>query len=225
MGTMAAALLVIAVAGAPFALMAPDAGPAADSSLHTRAPPCPPGHRALPERAERMWRLLEGTLRDPELRHAIAARPRVCFRSAAESAITAGGLMVLDPRVDDAENAARLGHLLLHRSQSSLRIAASARGWACADVVEAAIAAEAQAHALELELRRALGVTDPKRVFPFERAFWQTPAPEREAMLRAYFFAHPDGAPGVPGFVRAYRSRCAELETGTDAGASVDAPP
>jgi len=83
----------------------------------------------------------------------------------------------------------------------------------CDDIVAEAIESEARAHALELELRRELGVTEPTWTFPFEADFWEANGNARIELLRAFFRAHPDGGEGVPGFVSAYGRRCEALQT------------
>jgi hypothetical protein len=132
---------------------------------------------------------------------------RICFVEIPVAAVTTEGTFLLDPRTPDAESAARLGHLLLHQIEGGLNIE-GAPDRPCERVVDQAIWAEARAHALELELRRALGVTDPRRRFPFEDAFWAAPPEERVATLHHYFRAHPEGDSILPGFVSAYAARC-----------------
>ena len=68
------------------------------------------------------------------------------------------------------------------------------------------MAREADAHALELDTRRALRVTTAR--YPFESEYFATPPARRRDWLRDYFAAHPQGDGVVPGFVDQYRARC-----------------
>lgn len=116
--------------------------------------------------------------------------------------------MLLDERDGDAEGAARLGHLLLHAIEGLPMDPGRGRGRPCEARVAEAVRVEARAHALELELRRDLGVTAPRATFAFETAFWSAPPERRVEVIRAWLEAHPHGGAGVPGFVDAYGRAC-----------------
>lgn len=132
----------------------------------------------------------------------------ICFSETTVPSVTTDGVFVLDPRIGEAESAARLGHLLLHRAEGMPFTSGFDRSRPCDEVVAEAIMAEARAHALELELRRELGVTEPTWTFPFESDFWAARADDRIELLRVYFRDHPNGGDGVPGFVSGYTRRC-----------------
>jgi hypothetical protein len=113
--------------------------------------------------------------------------------------------MLLDDEAGDAETAARLGHLMVHLVEGFPPITPRS---ACEAWIARVVEAEVRAHVLELELRRELGVTDPRRSFPFERDYYRAAPNRRAAVVRDYFVAHPEGGPGVPGFISIYRARC-----------------
>lgn len=184
---------------------------------------CRGSARADPERAQRIVELLASTTDGRDLLGRAPESPRICFNEHNPGAVTTEGIFWLDPRASEAESAARLGHLLLHRVEGGVPPPAGDRPRSCPEVVEAAAAAEARAHALELELRRELGVTSPRLTFPFERQFWAAPEPERVGVLRDLFLAHPDGAPGVLGVAAAYRHRCVDAGPARPPGAPDDA--
>jgi hypothetical protein len=142
-----------------------------------------------------------------------ARRPlRVCHGHGIAPTITTEGALALDSAEQDAESAARLGHLLQHAVHGAPLSKSFDPARSCSALVREAIDAEASAHALELELRRALGVMHPRRVLPFEPAYWAAPAGQRLDVLRSYFWRHPGGGAGLPGFVDAYSRRCAEIQ-------------
>ncbi len=78
----------------------------------------------------------------------------------------------------------------------------------CDAQVDEALALEARALALELRLRRALGVTSRRLPYAFEDGFWSAPAAGRERLVLDYLRAHPDGAPGLDGLASGYARRC-----------------
>lgn len=174
-----------------------------------RQPSCGSGQQADAGRAARVRALLANVQAGRKL---WARSPRglnICFIDEGIPSLSTDGVITLDRRASEAENAARLGHLLLHAAEGPPlpnRIPASR---SCAEVVRQALGAEARAHALELTLRRQLGVP-ARRGHAFEGAFWAAPAPRRVELLRAHFQAHPHGGPGLPGYVTAYTLRCEE---------------
>ncbi len=184
----------------------------------TRAGACA-GRREDPARTERLRALLASLPRGRSLLGRARGPLRVCYAGAGSESFTAGDDLVLVEGVTDAENAARLGHLLLHRVEGTPEPETAAQTTACAALVREAIMAEARAHALELELRHDLQVTHPRRVFPFARAYWDAPAADRLEVLRRHFWAHPEGGAGVPGFVQQVARRCAARRSRTLDGA------
>ncbi len=162
---------------------------------------CGHGLREDLGRAQRVEKRLASSARGREL--LARARPPLCFADAEASALVEGGAALLDAEAGDAENAARLGHLLLHAVEGP-PFAARA-GVPCAALVAEAIAREARAHALELELRRELEVTNARRRYPFEADFWRAPPEGRLALVQARLHAEPRG------LARDYQQRCEAL--------------
>ena len=101
------------------------------------------------------------------------------------------------------EQAARAAHLALHRRQPPWD---DADPTPCPARVERALSAEADAHALELETRRALEVVTTR--YAFEADYFALPKADRRRWLRDYFLAHPHGDGVIPGFASQYRARC-----------------
>jgi len=172
---------------------------------------CRPGLRNAPEQVRRLVSMLARTAAGRRVLARIDEPLMACVGQVPMSAIMADGTLILDVRDTDAEAAARLGHLLLHEVEGMPQIAVAGDGRSCDRLVDEAIAAEARAHALELELRRELGVTRPRRPYPFERDFWAAGGhEERVEALERYFRSHPGDSDEAPGFVEAYRRGCEE---------------
>lgn len=169
---------------------------------------CPGTSEPDPERAERTEALLRITESGSSLLEQAPGSSRMCFGDTVNQGVTSEGVALLDSNVSDRENAARLGHLLLHASEGSPFPEDSDPSRPCSVLVDQAIEAEARAHALELVLRRELGVVHPATTYPFERDFWAASPDERVDLLRAYFQEHREGGEGVRGFVAEYTRRC-----------------
>lgn len=122
------------------------------------------------------------------------------------SVLTEGQNITLPVAWPRPEQAARAAHLALHRAEPPWT---NAPGRPCDDRVRAALQAEADGHALELETRRALGVSTTR--YAFEADFFEQPPARRVPFLFRYFVTHPQGDGVVPGFAKEYRARC-ELE-------------
>jgi hypothetical protein len=124
-----------------------------------------------------------------------------CFGQRSE--VQEGGPLFLDATVDDGETAARAGHLLLHRLVAA--------PWPrmpdlpCDQRVRQALAAEGRALALELELRRVLGVTRARISYAVAA---DSEGVFGAAAIEAVLASHPEGAPGVPALGQAYAQRC-----------------
>jgi hypothetical protein len=71
--------------------------------------------------------------------------------------------------------------------------------------VRQALVAEGRAFALELELRRVLGVTKPRVSYAFAA---DSDGVAGAAAIEAILASHPEGAPGVPALGHAYAERC-----------------
>jgi hypothetical protein len=178
----------------------------------TPAPlPCPRGFSTDEARAEVLIAALDRVPEGREVRNVAPnlAATRVCFGPAAVSASTSDGVVLLDAALGDAEAAARLGHLLLHVKRGSPLVLPEDRA-GCDAAVDRALAAEADALALELRLRRALGVAAPKMSYAFEEPFWKAEPEARTPLVLAYLRAHPQGAPGLDALAAGYARRCRE---------------
>ncbi|EYF03629.1 hypothetical protein [Chondromyces apiculatus] len=168
-------------------------------------PPCPAGLTADPPRVQRLVaQLAEVPESAAILRRLPRGAPRVCFGRVPVSALTDDGVVLLDTASPDAEAAARLGHLALHAIAGSP--APHPGSPDCDAAVARALTLEARAFALELRLRRALGVTSIR--YGFEEAYWQASPEAREPAILAWLTAHPSGGQGVDALGDGYRRRC-----------------
>jgi len=184
---------------------APEA--AASAATAPGSPACPPGARHDEPRRQRLLALLLGA--GEEARSlAVRGRDKVrfCFVERDHSAITTDGRLLLDPRQPDHELAARVGHLLHHAVQGSPYRDDGSRD--CRARVDEALRREAQALALELRLRRALGVERPLLAAEIHRQFRSAPEAERPGIIFAYLQAHPHGGPGIDALGAGYLARC-----------------
>jgi len=133
-----------------------------------------------------------------------------CFGRIGVSSVTTSGALLFDEALATEEAAARAAHLLTHVAEG-LRVEPNEEtGESCEVITERALAAEAAALALEIELRRAFGVNaDAARVrYTFERDFWAAPNETRVGLVLDYLRAHPDGAPGIDALASGYARRC-----------------
>ena len=147
---------------------------------------CPEGYATAPDRSAAIWELLGSTEAGRSLVARSAGAGPLCFSTPLVPAVTTEGVFLLSVNASDAEMAARLGHLLLHGLQSR----PEGTGPNLEDEVEA--------HALELELRRALGVRQPHLKIPFEAAYWEREVGERKELLRERLKRTSRQAPSVP---------------------------
>lgn len=164
-------------------------------------PPCAAASRsdlALQTRIEAQWQSVAPQLPpQPKLDFRC-----LCFGAGASISVEAKNIYLADDW-ELGEQTARAVHLASHRHQPP---------WlehgdeTCAARVDRALDREAEAHALELEVRRALGVT--KARYPFEADYFAAPTSQRRQRLRDYFVAHPTGDGVVPGFAASYAQRC-----------------
>lgn len=180
---------------------------AADEAVDPRpAPPCPARFLDRVGQAERIEARLRGTPRGAALLDGLRVQVRYCFGEIEVPVVMEGRLLVLDDRADVAEQAARAGHLLHHVVEGSPfpdEVGADAD---CDAIVETAIEREAEAYALEVELRAAFEL-DPSR-YEFEPGFFREPASGRVAYVERYLRAHPDGARNLDPLITGYRQRC-----------------
>jgi hypothetical protein len=164
-------------------------------------PPCPDAFRAdaaVQAQIEAQWR---GVARQ------LSAAPELelrclCFGTGASTSIE-GQNICLPADWERREQTARAAHLASHRREQPWTDHDDAT---CPVRVERALEREADAHALELETRRALGVAGTR--YPFESDYFAKPPAQRHRWLHDYFAAHPTGDGVVPGFAASYRARC-----------------
>lgn len=108
--------------------------------------------RPGPERMARLHRLLAGDAEAAALLR--GERVQACFGIGTGAGVLAGELALFDSQDNDAQLAARLAHLLVHR-RDGLHTGCpdGPRG------LEAALRSEERAAALELRLRRSFGLS------------------------------------------------------------------
>jgi hypothetical protein len=167
---------------------------------------CPPGHVEAPERAARIAARLtsaaEGRALAPHLESHV-----MCFARDGLGAITGEHQLLLDSALDDGENAARVGHLLVH-ARDGLPMEGDERD-DCETRIARALDREAVAHVVEVRLQTALAVTPRHFAFEFAAEVMREDEPHAIALVRRYLVLHPMGAPGIDGLAAAYRQRCA----------------
>lgn len=169
------------------------------------APPCPYEFVEHLGRSDRLRRVLGSAAEGRALLDALGpTEVRFCFGSIEVPVLSDDRVLLLDANAEEAEAAARAGHLLHHAVHGSPFPPSVAAGASCDDVVRGALAAEARAYALEVRLRRALGVTGHR--YAFEAAYVANEAGERAIL--DYLVAHPEGGPGLDPLGAAYRQRC-----------------
>ncbi len=192
--------------GVIFALVWPR-GDGAPRAFEGPAPPCPAGFFDQLGRAEALRAALGGTEEGRAILEALGpTEVRFCFGVVDVPVVQDERVLLLDRRQDDPELAARTGHLLHHVVRGAPMPDAIEPDADCGALVREALAREARAYALELRLRRALGVRGAR--YEFETPFFAAPAGEGEGVVLEYLLAHPDGGPGLDGLGAAYRQRC-----------------
>jgi hypothetical protein len=172
------------------------------------APPCPFGYVDHVGRKESLLALLNATDEGRRIVSSLgASEVRFCFGRIDVPVVSEGRLLLLDQSADDAPLAARTAHLFLHIVNGPPVPDEIARGADCDAIVDRALHAEARAYAVEVRLRRELGVAGVR--YEFEPAFWASEDGERT--IYEYLVAHPDGGPGLDALGTAYRQRCETL--------------
>ena len=198
-------VIAVALSGFAFAsyLQRPSGEPRVDS---TPAPPCPAGFIDRVGETSRILARLRSTARGASLLRALRVQVRFCFGEIDVAGVDERGVLQLDRRADIAEQSARAGHLLHHLVDGMPFPSEIAADADCDAIVDAAMHEEAEAHAVEVHLRAALGL--PPSRYEFERIYHQTPAAERVLLVYRYLLAHPDGAPHMDPLLTSYRRRC-----------------
>ncbi len=183
------------------------AWPRGDAPIATG--PAPPGPSAFfdqPGRADALRARLGTTEEGRALLEALGPTDvRWCFGAIERPVVQDDRVLLLDRDMDEAELAARAGHLL-HHVVHGAPLGAIDRHTDCERAVRQALEREAQAYALELRLRRALGV--PTARYEFEAPFFAADPADGERLVLDYLLTHPEGGPGIDGLARAYRERC-----------------
>lgn len=147
---------------------------------------------------------------DAEVLGAAESGDAICFGDGAGT-LRPGPVFVLPRDTSEEEAAARLVHLLHHvrRGRGLVAHEAVADNADCDALVHEALVEEAQAHVLEMQLRRALGVESPRRPFANQAEILALPRASRADAVLAFLLAHPDGGGGYEPLARDYRERCA----------------
>lgn len=147
---------------------------------------------------------------DAEVLGAAASGDAICFGEGAGTT-RPGPVFVLPTDTSDEEAAARLVHLLHHARHGRGLVAHEpiAAAADCDALVREALEEEAQAHVLEMQVRRAIGVDRPRRPFVNQAEILALPREAREAAVLAFLLAHPDGGGGYEPLARDYRAQCA----------------
>jgi hypothetical protein len=114
-----------------------------------------------PVRARRVRDLLATTETGRRLLAGPPGRLPIRFRHAPEPVITTDGTILLDPCMEDAASAARLGHLLQHAADGAVLPPGPRRSLDGGSWTDDPAGAEARAIAVEIEVRRTLGIKGP----------------------------------------------------------------
>jgi hypothetical protein len=131
--------------------------------------PCPAGHTDDPARTARIRSLLKTTSEGESLLSGARQPPRVCFGQVDRGVLRTDGIAVLSLGASDGQNAARLGHLLLHEAEGPPLPTALRPDANCDVLVAKAVEAEARAHALEQRLSHELRLD---AAVPFDTDQW-----------------------------------------------------
>jgi hypothetical protein len=202
-----AVAVALLAAGVVASFVQPRPASEAPAASAAPAPPCPFGFVDRPGRSAALVRRLQGTTRGAALLERLGETElRYCFGAPEGSSVTESRVLLLDADAPADALAARAGHLIHHVVHGPPFPDAVPADADCEAVVEAALEAEAAGYALELALRRELGLARPR--YPFERDFWAAAEDEREAVIADYLRDHPDGGPNVTGLAAGYRERC-----------------
>jgi len=173
-------------------------------------PACPTGLRADRARAAQLVALTRSTSEGGALITRAPQPLQICFADEGTGVVRSDGVFVLAATGDARLAAARLGHLLHHQIEGVPLHEPLAPDRSCTDLVAEAMVAEAQAHALEIRLRRELGLADPLWSEELEAEFWAAPRAAQFDLVHR-FLTGADGRPGAPNLEHAYTQRCNSL--------------
>lgn len=175
--------------------------------VEERVARCPAGHTEDAPRAARIAARLASVAEGRALGRHLEGHV-LCFAPDGLGVISEERQLLLSEALGDGENAARVGHLLVHARDGLPLEYGSVTD--CDARVARALDREALAHVVEVRLQVALGVTP--RHFAFEFAAEVMAADDDAsavALVRRYLNEHPTGAPGIDGLSAAYHQRCA----------------
>lgn len=172
----------------------------------TPAPPCPEGFVDRVGDAERIREGLRAIPEGAALLDALRVEVRFCFGEIDVPVVSEERLLVLDGRAPRLEQIARSGHLLHHVTEGMPFPSTIAADADCDAILERAIDEETEAHAVEVRLRRALGLA-PDR-YEFEPDFWAAPEARRAGVIERYLREHPSGGRNVDPLIAGYTQRC-----------------
>lgn len=167
-------------------------------------PPCPPRTLADDVRARAVQAAAAGTRAGQGLTSGEAA---LCFGGLERGSVLPDGVVLLSDALERAAAAARLLHLRVHVADGLHRFPAA--GVPCERQMEAAIAAEARAIAVEIEACEELRCDAAPYSFAAE-VLAAAPA-ERALRVRARLQEEHPGD-GLDGLLRRYRARCEEVQ-------------
>ncbi len=195
--TLIAATIVAGVFASALAAVQPRPAP----------PACPNGLRADPARAGQIVALTRSTSEGGALVTRTPQPLQICFANEGTGVVRSDGVIVLAATGDARSAAARLGHLLHHQVEGSPFQEPLAPERSCAELVAEAMVAEARAHALEIRLRRELGLADPLWSKELEDEL-SAARPAAQVELVHRFLTGADHRSGAPNLEHAYTQRC-----------------
>lgn len=141
------------------------------------------------------------------LREAGGQMSAICFAPpGSPSVVNDAHVVILASDLQEAEAAARLGHLLVHLRDGLPD--AELVGPDCDAAVERALAREATAYVREVVLQAELHAEPRVLAFEFSADVRAAPIELREPLVHAYLREHPHGARGIDGLAAGYRARC-----------------
>lgn len=181
--------------------------PPADRAAAGPAPPCPYGFVDRPSETAPVLQRLRTTTDGAAVLAALGqTEVRFCWGEIANPVVQEGRLLLMSTADAPPQRAARAAHLL-HHAAHGLPLPDSIDADAdCGALVAQALRREAEAYALEVQLRRRLGAEDTR--YEFEPVFFETDPADQVALIEGYLRAHPDGAENLEPLARGYRERC-----------------
>lgn len=174
---------------------------------------CPPGLAGDDARARRIQDRLRRVDLGRQWLNRTNRLPAICFDEAETGTLRGDDLVVLPSAWTDEENAARLAHLLVHWVRGPRWPAVASGDTDCEDLVARTMDVEVEAHVVELELRRALGVSQHRDGLGMQGEYWSVPPAERRAVVARFV----NGSGQASSLRQQYAARCRRL-TGSPPG-------